>query len=78
MIVPDNIINELKSASKQEIVAPKTPISGDTIIITEGIFEGLKAIYSEPDGENRSVILLNIFNQNVAKLIDNKQFKKSD
>lgn len=78
VIVPDNIINELKSASKQEIVAPKTPVSGDTIIITEGIFEGLKAIYSEPDGENRSVILLNILNQNVAKLIDNKQFKKSD
>ncbi|MDR5611855.1 MAG: transcription/translation regulatory transformer protein RfaH [Arsenophonus sp.] len=78
VIVPDNIINELKSASKQEIVVPKTPVSGDTIIITEGIFEGLKAIYSEPDGENRSVILLNILNQNVAKLIDNKQFKKSD
>lgn len=78
VIVPDNIINELKSASKPEIVAAKTPVSGDTVIITEGIFEGLKAIFSEPDGENRSVILLNILNQNIAKLIDNKQFKKSN
>ncbi|MFS1539197.1 MAG: transcription/translation regulatory transformer protein RfaH [Candidatus Phlomobacter fragariae] len=78
VIVPDNIINELRSASKQEIVAPKTLVSGDTVIITKGIFEGLKAIYSEPNGENRSVILLKILNQNVAKLIDNKQFKKSN
>ncbi|MFV9997990.1 MAG: transcription/translation regulatory transformer protein RfaH [Arsenophonus endosymbiont of Dermacentor nuttalli] len=78
VIVPDNIINELKFASKQEIIAPKTPVSGDTVVITEGIFEGLKAIYSEPDGENRSIILLNILNQNIPKLIDNKQFKKSN
>ncbi|WP_334472022.1 hypothetical protein [Arsenophonus sp. PmNCSU2021_1] len=54
-------------------MAPKTPVSGDTIIITEGIFEGLKAIlFRNLMVKIVQFILLNILNQNVAKLIDNK------
>jgi transcriptional antiterminator RfaH len=32
---------------------------GDEVLITDGTFEGLRAIFAEPDGETRSILLLN-------------------
>lgn len=52
------------------------PHSGDSVLITEGIFQGIQAIYQEPDGEKRSVLLLKILNNEVKKSVDNKEFKK--
>ncbi|PHM30313.1 transcription/translation regulatory transformer protein RfaH [Xenorhabdus innexi] len=75
-VVPQQLIDELMSATEQEFTDPETPISGDTVLITEGIFEGIQAIYNEPDGETRSILLLNILNKEVSKVIDNKQFTK--
>ncbi|AOM42473.1 transcription/translation regulatory transformer protein RfaH [Xenorhabdus hominickii] len=76
-IVPQTLIDELMSVTEQEFIAPETPISGDTVLITEGIFEGIKAIYNEPNGETRSVLLLNILNKEVPKILDNTQFIKA-
>ncbi|MGV7959790.1 transcription/translation regulatory transformer protein RfaH [Photorhabdus tasmaniensis] len=75
-IVPDVLINEIMSATEQEYVSPDTPVTGDTVLITDGIFEGLQAIYNEPDGETRSILLLNILNKQLPKALDNKQFVK--
>ncbi|PHM28153.1 transcription/translation regulatory transformer protein RfaH [Xenorhabdus budapestensis] len=75
-IVPQQLIDELMNATEQEFTAPETPISGDTVLITEGIFEGIQAIYDEPDGETRSILLLNILNKEVSKVLNNKQFIK--
>ncbi len=44
--------------------------------ITEGIFAGVQAIFDEPNGEYRSILLLNILNKSVPKVVDNTQFKK--
>ena len=52
------------------------PHSGDYVLITEGVFQGIKAIYQEPDGETRSILLLKILNNEVKKSVDNKEFKK--
>ncbi|EKT53059.1 transcription/translation regulatory transformer protein RfaH [Providencia sneebia] len=76
-IIPDEIIEVLQLTPVAKLVAPETPMSGDHVVITEGIFAGIKAIYCEPDGETRSILLLNILNKNVTKALDNKQFKKS-
>ncbi|MCC8379522.1 MULTISPECIES: transcription/translation regulatory transformer protein RfaH [Xenorhabdus] len=75
-VVPQQLIDELMNATEQEFTAPETPVSGDTVLITEGIFEGIQAIYNEPDGETRSILLLNILNKEVSKVLDNKQFTK--
>ncbi|WP_323840251.1 transcription/translation regulatory transformer protein RfaH [Photorhabdus africana] len=75
-IVPETLIKEIVSATEQEYVSPDTPVAGDTVLITAGIFEGLQAIYNEPDGETRSILLLNILNKQLPKALDNKQFMK--
>ncbi|CDL81659.1 transcription/translation regulatory transformer protein RfaH [Xenorhabdus szentirmaii] len=75
-VVPQTLIDELMSVTEQKYVDPETPVTGDTVLITEGIFEGIKAIYNEPDGETRSILLLNILNKEVSKALDNNQFTK--
>ncbi|MCW2256435.1 transcriptional antiterminator RfaH [Providencia alcalifaciens] len=75
-VVPDEIIELLQQAQPFHIVAPETPIHGDNVLITEGIFAGIQAIYDESNGESRSILLLNILNKSVSKVIDNTQFKK--
>jgi len=52
------------------------PRSGDKVLITDGVFEGLQAIYTEPDGEVRSHLLLNMINRNVKQSVCNTQFQK--
>lgn len=45
---------------------------GENIRIIDGPFKGLDAIFSEPDGDKRSVIMLNLLNQHKLITIDNK------
>ena len=61
---------------KPLLTDPTLPKCGDKVIITEGIFEGLEAIYAEPDGETRSILLLSLINQKVEHRIDNNQVEK--
>lgn len=75
-VIPVNVITELTQYPVQMIHDPQTPYPGDTVLITEGVFTGLQAIYSEPDGEARSMLLLNFLNQQVPQSLDNRQFKK--
>lgn len=74
-IAPE-VINELRNHIYEGITDPLTPNMGDVVLITDGAFEGLKAIYTEPDGEARSILLLNFLNKQVSQSIDNKQFQK--
>ena len=46
--------------------------AGESVHITDGPFSGLDAIFSEPDGEERSVIMLNLINKHILIKIDNK------
>lgn len=57
-------------------VENELPQPGDTVIITEGAFEGLQAIFTEPDGEARSMLLLNLLNKQVVRSVGNRQFQK--
>ncbi|KPD03684.1 transcriptional activator [Moellerella wisconsensis ATCC 35017] len=77
-VVPDKLIETFALAMSQSLTEPSTPIDGDKVVILEGIFAGIEAIYKEPDGEKRSILFLNILNQNVPKSLDNRLFKKLD
>lgn len=74
--VPEAVINQLAAAPEVEIVAPETPYPGDSVVITEGAFEGLRAIFSETDGEARSILLLNLLNKPVFHCMKNTDFRK--
>lgn len=75
-LIPLQVIEELQAHGNEHYVDPQTPLPGDTVLITNGVFEGLQAIYTEPDGETRSMLLLNLINKQVSQSIDNRQFQK--
>ncbi|CAH5763768.1 Transcription antitermination protein RfaH [Klebsiella oxytoca] len=52
-IVPSAVIHQLSIYKPEGITDPETPHEGDSVLITDGAFEGLQAIFTEPDGEAR-------------------------
>lgn len=75
-IIPQTIIDEILAYPEQQILDINVPQQGDKVLITEGAFSGLEAIYREPDGEARSMLLLNFINKQVYQSLDNRSFKK--
>lgn len=75
--VPGDVIEQLINHAPENITDPDTPYAGDRVVITEGAFEGLEAIFSEPDGEARSMLLLNLLNKQVMQSVKNTDFKKT-
>lgn len=57
-------------------LSAETPHEGDSVLITDGAFEGLEAIFTEPDGEARSMLLLNLLNKQVLQSVKNTDFQK--
>ncbi|PVZ86292.1 transcription/translation regulatory transformer protein RfaH [Serratia sp. S1B] len=74
--IPVQVVEELQAHNGEHYIDPQTPQPGDAVVITNGMFEGLYAIYSEPDGEARSMLLLNLVNKQINQSIDNRQFQK--
>ncbi|GAB2948911.1 transcription/translation regulatory transformer protein RfaH [Hafnia psychrotolerans] len=74
--VQPDVIQQLMTQPMPEVRDPQTPYNGDMVVITQGIFEGFEAIYTEPDGEARSLLLLNLINQRVKQSLDNTHFQK--
>ncbi|MCG6201844.1 transcription/translation regulatory transformer protein RfaH [Psychromonas antarctica] len=50
--------------------------SGDKVEVLSGAFKGLAAIFSEQDGLQRSILLLNVLNQENKISFSNKDIKK--
>lgn len=75
--VPSKVIHQLSVYQQPEdITDPETPFPGDSVVITEGAFEGFEAIFAEPDGEARSMLLLNFLNKQVRQSVKNTEFRK--
>lgn len=72
--INEQLISDLKSLEEQEllVVRKQGPKKGDPMEITGGQFAGIEAVYQEPDGEMRSIMLVKMINQNVELSIDNK------
>lgn len=75
-IVPLKVIDALQNEPVLTGFDEGLAQPGDTVVITEGAFEGLQAIYTEPDGETRSILLLNLLNKQVIRSVGNGQFEK--
>lgn len=71
-----SVIHQLSVYPSDGITDSETPYPGDNVLITEGIFEGLQAIFTEPDGEMRSMLLLNMMNKQIAQSVKNTDFHK--
>lgn len=75
VIVPEEVIASLMVPSFVQEVCQELPLPGQPVVIKDGIFAGIQAIYNEPDGETRSVLLLKILHKDVPKVVDNRCFE---
>jgi len=64
---------ELKKVNStvDETLCPK---EGDVVIINDGVYNGLEAIFKASDGFERSILLIKLIEQQANLTIDNKQF----
>ena len=68
--VPQQLIDELQQRVAGGIeTTTNLPKSGDKLEILEGPFRGLEAIFSQPDGASRAIVLINLLNQQVEAVM---------
>jgi transcriptional antiterminator RfaH len=77
--VPESLILQIKDCEKVSLSplnAPNLPQKGDTVIIVEGPFKGLQAVYSQTDGQQRSIVLISLLHQQAPTSLANTQIQK--
>ena len=77
--VPETLIAQIKyreQADSMGFIAKDLPQPGDSINILQGPFKGLKAVFSHTDGMQRSIVLINLLNQQTPTSLANTQIKK--
>jgi len=77
--VPETLIEQIKyreQAGSMGFIAKDLPQPGDNINILQGPFKGLKAVFSHTDGIQRSIVLINLLNQQTPTSLSNTHIKK--
>ena len=77
--VPESLILQIKDCGKvslSPLSAPNLPQKGDTVTIVAGPFNGLQAVYSQTDGLQRSIVLINLLHQQAPISLANTQILK--
>lgn len=54
---------------------PSLPKTGDKVVIQEGPYRGLDAIYQKADGMERSILLIKLIQQDVQVCLDNRELQ---
>ncbi|MDP5254293.1 MULTISPECIES: transcription/translation regulatory transformer protein RfaH [unclassified Vibrio] len=72
--VPMALIDSLQTLEglEQKKCHSQLPKPGDKVNVLGGQFAGIEAIYQEPDGETRSIMLITLINQPVKVIVDNQ------
>ena len=78
--VPVSLIESLKQRVTHfaDEVVSNLPNAGDRLEILDGPFRGLEAIFSQPDGNSRAIVLINLLNQKVKATLPLTSFNKRD
>ena len=66
--VPESLIDQLmfRTDPDNEGTLSSLPSEGDSLYIVDGPFRGLDAVFSQPDGDQRAIVLINLLNQQVS------------
>ena len=69
--VPSDLIDQLRRrvAADEDRVLSSLPKAGEKMNIIEGPFRGLDAVFHQPDGNNRALVLVTMLNQQVKASI---------
>ena len=77
--VPEALVLQIKDCEKASVSslnALNLPQKGDTVIIVEGPFKDLQAVYSQTDGQQRSIVLISLLHQQAPTSLANTQIQK--
>ena len=74
-LVYNLMLNEDNDSYKE--MFESLPQQGDKLILEQGEFKGLDAIYQEADGEKRSFMLINLLGKQVKVSIENTDLIKN-
>ena len=71
-LVPEIIVKSLQEAdvSANESIVSNLPKEGDLVLIKDGPFHELQAIFKMRDGTHRAIVLLNILGKNQQLSVD--------
>lgn len=75
------VIDSLKAGINEmaaQLSATNLPKPGDKVMIDQGIYQGLEAIYQATDGLERSVLLIKMLEQQATLVLNNTEFALKD
>ena len=64
-VVPDNVMQLLQQGWQTSPLDTDAPVHGDHVVLQDGPFEGLEAVWYEPDGMKRAILLMTIMNRRI-------------
>lgn len=74
--IDDDLVTVLKSESDNTDVVLRHFEPGEQVVVTEGPFVGVEAIYQMADGEGRVMVLLNILSKQVKMIVSPASIRK--
>ncbi len=65
--VPQGLVEQLRQrvAADADVVMSQLPKSGAKMQVIDGPFKGLNAVFTEPDGNNRAIVMVTLLSQQV-------------
>jgi len=74
--IDDELIAQLQAQTNSNEVQRRHFESGEPVVVTEGPFVGIEAIYQMADGEGRVMVLLNILSKHVKMSVPPTSIRK--
>lgn len=74
--IDDELVGELRAQSESSEVVLRHFEPGEQVVVTDGPFVGVKAIYQMPDAEGRVMVLLNILSKQVKMTVSPASIRK--
>ena len=65
--VPQGLVEQLRQrvTADADVVMSQVPKSGAIMQVIDGPFKGLNAVFTEPDGNNRAIVMVTLLSQQV-------------
>lgn len=77
-LVKASVIDEIKALETEHLNQTKHYFkANDKVLITSGLYQGMKVIYQMEDSLERAVVMLNLLQRDTQLTIDKTQLKKS-
>ena len=74
--INDALVNELRAKSESTEVQVRNFEPGEQVVVTDGPFVGVEAVYQMADGEGRVMVLLNILSKTAKMTVSPASIRK--